>query len=644
MQDPTQTARHTIAPYLLLGIVALYLFLAWPALRGPFIFDDFPNLGVLSKFGDIDSWRKLGQFLAEARGFPGRPLAMLSFLPQQADWPDNPFPFKLVNLALHLINAGLIFVLLRRVARIALPDHAKAAAIIAGLSATLWLVHPMQISTVMLVVQRMTLLSTLFVLLGLLAYVHGLTSQYLSAGRRAAWLTGGIVLGTGLSVLCKENGVLLPLYAWVLDATLLRADVANLPARLRQLRRLLLFPALALLAAYFAYLMRDPFAALPTRDFTLAERLMTQPRMIFDYLTDIVLPRYAQYGIYHDDLVASRGLLQPWTTLAAIVGLVAALALAFWQRQRRPLLAFAILWYLGGHALEAGPIPLELYFEHRNYLPLIGPLFAIVAGLASLPMDTPRRAGSLVLGLWLLASLFASALYAQVWSNEDKLTYFWASRHPASVRSQAAFASRLFDTGMMDGARQILADASKLRPKEVGLDLSSAMVSCRMRTLTAKDVDALRLRLSQATWSHFAVETMSSLRTQASAGECAPVLGETQWLGLSEALLGNPAFQADGYALGQLHYQRHTLAASHGDLDTALKELDEVAKYDPDPEIPRLKAKYLVEAGVPEMAIETLRDYDASRRPLLRRLLVDDAAINREAIAAINARAATPAK
>jgi len=160
----------TRALWLLALPVLAFFVLAWPAVHGPFVFDDFPNLAALAKTGAVDSWRALGIYLSESRYFPGRPLAMLSFLPQQASWPGDPLPFKVVNLLLHGANALLLWALLRRVtAAVMTPDRSR---LVAALAAVAWLVHPMQLSTVFLVVQRMTLLATFFVLLGLLAYVQ----------------------------------------------------------------------------------------------------------------------------------------------------------------------------------------------------------------------------------------------------------------------------------------------------------------------------------------------------------------------------------------------------------------------------------------------------------------------------------------
>ena len=634
-----QQHQHQPAWLLLLlsAAVLLTAFIAavWPALHGPFMFDDFPNLAALAKVGDVATWRDLGIYLSENRGFPGRPLAMLSFLPQQGDWPGNPFPFKLVNLLLHLANAGLVFCLARVLVVRAFPALAGATAL-AALIASAWLIHPMQLSAVLLVVQRMTLLSTMFVLLGLLAYVRGLCSTASSVPRRAAWMSGGIVACGVLGVLCKESAVLLPVYAWVIDRTLLNAQREALPPRLKWLRRFLLWLPTLLVCAYLVYQLRDAFAPIVNREFTVAERALSQPRILWDYLGNLAFPRYGQFGLFHDDVVASKGLLSPWTTLPALIGVLGALGFALSQTRRRPLAAFAILWFIGGHALESSTIPLELYFDHRNYLPLAGPIFSAVVGLATTPSARIRGIGSLALAAWLLASLLATVLYAQVWTSSDRATYFWAEAHPSSVRAQTSYAQRLDESGLTLPARDVMAAALLRRPDDVGLDVGLALLDCRIGSLTPAQVAQLREKLSRASWSLFAYQTMGALQALAANHQCA-ALTPAAWTSLSDALLSNPAYLAEPGARGNLHYQRHLMAVARGDLDNALSELDETRKYEPDPEIVRLQAKYLADAGLRDEAIRRLRAYDPSTRPLLRRILVDDAAINAAAIRAIEA-------
>ena len=170
----------------------------WPGSRGVDLRRDLSHRGV---------------------GSPGRPISYLSFLLQSGSWPHDPLAFKLVNIALHVANGALVYAVVART--LALLGRADAA-VLGDQPAAAWLVHPIQVSTVLYVVQRMTELAALFCLGGMLAYLRGRVlarSGRVDAGY--AWMSAGLALGTPLAILAKENGALLPVYIAVIELTLL---------------------------------------------------------------------------------------------------------------------------------------------------------------------------------------------------------------------------------------------------------------------------------------------------------------------------------------------------------------------------------------------------------------------------------------
>ena len=426
-----------------IACTALY----WPALHGPFLFDDFPNLAALTSIDHLSSWRDLGIYLSQPREFPGRPIAMLSFLLQRSDWPASPFPFKLVNLGLHLGCGGLVFLLTRRLSQsLSLqsntPPHPGQHELASVLAAAAWLLNPMELSGVVLVVQRMTLLMAFFVLLGLIAYARGVQRQDLPIMRRSAWLVTGLGLCTVMSFLSKENGILLPIYALVLDATVLRAFVRRLPSSLQWLRRLLIWPAVLFVLAYLLHAGFIAWGQQHNREFSLDERLLTEPRVLANYIVNTFFPRFGVYGLYHDDFSVSHSLASPPTTALCATLLVAVVVAAYTSRKRQPLLALGILWYLGGQLIESSTLMLELYFEHRNYVPLIGVMMAIGIGMTRLRLPAWRKFASLAYGTWLIACCLATALSARVYASENLLATAWAEQQPDSVRAQIYLADR----------------------------------------------------------------------------------------------------------------------------------------------------------------------------------------------------------
>lgn len=627
----------------LLGLTTTLLVCAllyWPTMHGPFLFDDLPNLASLDSIEHLSSWRDVGVYLSQPRNLPGRPVAMLSFLLQKASWPDQPFPFRLVNIGIHLFNGLLVFALARRISRHWLSRQAMTGSLenrawlVAWLTAAAWLLNPIQLSGVVLVVQRMTLLMAMFMLLGLLAYVQALLATERPAWRRGAWMALGLGACMALAFLSKENGILLPVYALVLDVTLLRADVQRLPPTLAWMRRLLIWPVTLFVIAYLVWTLPNEWGHASTRDFTVGERLLTEPRILFDYLGKIFLPRFGLYGLYHDGYVVSRDLLSPWTTLPALLALIGALAAALAGLRRWPLFALAVLWYLGGQLLESSTVMLELYFEHRNYMPLVGPLFALALFVVRQPGGQQQRLLYLVSGLWLLACCITTALSARVYASEDRLALVWASAQPDSVRAQTYLTDRLYKHGQPATALQVLDKASQGHPNDISLAIDRVLLKCVQSQLTQADIDRLNALLRTASFRQSQLENMEALRTVAAQGTC-PVLTSDAWLGIADALLSNPEYRNNGMAAGFIHYQKHYWAVTQGNLGMAIRELDLTYQNDPDANVPRLQAKYLVSAHLYDRAITVLRGTDYTRLPLLRRLLVDDRAINEAEIVEI---------
>jgi hypothetical protein len=622
-------------------IVVLFICSAiyWPALRGPFLFDDFPNLSALTSIDHVSSWRDLGIYLSQPRDFPGRPLAMLSFLLQKEDWPGSPFPFKLVNLGLHLSCGCLVFLLTRNLSQSFVADseatpRAGTHDLAALLASTAWLLNPMALSGVVLVVQRMTLLMALFILLGLLAYVRGIRNVNLPPLRRAIWISTGLGLCTTLSFLSKENGILLPVYALVLDTTLLRTEVARLPRSLQWLRRLIIWPVTLFLGGYLLRAGFNAWGQSGSHDFTLGERLLTEPRVLFTYVGNTLLPRFGVYGLYHDDFTVSHSLLSPFSTALCIALLVAVAVAGFVSTTRRPLLALAILWYLAGHLIESSTVMLELYFEHRNYVPLIGVMMAIGIGITRVHVPANRKLIQLGYGTWVFACCLATALSARVYASENLLATAWAQEQPGSARAQIYLAGLLTQNGHLDQALRIVSTAQERHPQNAGLAVNRIFLLCKMGALRTSDMDELDRMLRTAPFDRAAFENMQTLRELAFSKHC-PALDDARWKNSADMLLSNPAYGSNGVANGSIHYQKHLWAVQHGDLNMAIGELDAAYLADPDPNIPRLQAKYLVSAGLQDQAVAILRGTDTRRLPLLRRVLVNDKAINDATIADI---------
>ena len=359
---------------LLLLLVVTYLIYR-PGITGGLLLDDFWNLRAIGENGGITSFDSFRQFVFNNNSGPtGRPVSMASFLIDGQNWPPYVPSFKYTNILIHLLS-GVTLCWFALLLSQALNLKANQSSWFALAVAGIWLLHPLNISTVLYVVQRMTQLMTLFALAALVCYLSG--RRLLDSNPfRAAILLGLCLFPFGLlSVLSKENGALLLLLIVVMEFTIFQERSREGVFKLWFYAGVL-FPLLIVIG-YLIYSAPENLALYDIRSFSLSERLLTETRILVTYLSKILLPNITGDGLYHDDLLVSTSLLQPVTTLFSFALLLGIFCSAFYFRRTQPVYAFAVFWFFTMHILESSYVPLELYFEHRNYMAMIGPLFAV---------------------------------------------------------------------------------------------------------------------------------------------------------------------------------------------------------------------------------------------------------------------------
>ena len=603
-------------PWLGLATIALVTWIAYrPGLSGGFLFDDFVNLDALGNSGPVNNWRTFWRFLTSGSADPtGRPLALLSFLIDAHDWPADPASFLRTNVLLHLCNGGLLFALLRRLGRALDANNARSDAA-ALLAAGLWLLHPLFVSTTLYIVQREAMLPATFTLLGLLAYHKGRMRFADSDGRSGAlWMFGGIGLGTLLAMLCKANGILLPLLAWVIEATVYRQgdSVGGLGAtakqRLLRIKALLLvLPSLCLIAfvARFLLLWNAPMDARP---WTVAQRILTEPRVLVDYLYLLVVPRSLSTGLYNDDYVVSQGLWQPASTLPALLLIAGLIALGFSTRRRAPALAAALLFFFAGHLLESSAIPLELYFEHRNYLPAML-LFWPFARSVCMWKVSPWLRIATASGLLALCAV-TTWQRTELWGKPEQLAALWAKQNPVSSRAQATAAITNLHAGRQAQALAQLTPLWRQRPYDLQIAFNAIDAACATRGLTVDDKHALAEALRHTPKGQLLIyQWVGNAIDVAASGQChgLALTDVESWI---DAALQNPAInnahirgQDVEPLLAQVALQKHQP-------DIALQHFDRALTAFPKPDVAARQASMLADNGYYEQALAHLDTYE----------------------------------
>lgn len=513
---------------------ALACVLYGPGLTGPFVFDDSINFApLLSWTRGLATWQSV--VLENPSGPLGRPLSMLTFLASASINGLDPLYFKLFNLCLHLICGALGFVLLRWALRRDRELAPRAEAIAAALTA-IWLLHPLHVSTVLYAVQRMAQLSTLFALASILIYVHA--RERLESDRQLSWRSGLMLFVAFpatllLGMFSKENAAVAPILCLVLELAYFNRRTGTLRGVMAFHTLFVAIPGLLLLAS----LVLSPDRLLggyETRDFTLFQRLLSQPRAMVDYLGMCFYPRGGRMGVFTDDFVVSTGLLTPPTTLLSIVLLAVISVGAATVRRSRPYVFAGWFFFLGAHAIESGILPLDLYYEHRNYLPSLGVLLALgglVGALASRPPYTRWIGIAACAATVTICALLSLVTKDQVrtWKSKEALVEQALIHHPTSVRAmQARITARInkADYSSAMALLQAMADTPDPRNRVIA---SIDMFSVKCLQGNASDKALLEAASSNArdrlTVSE--VQAVAFLIQVSRANRCAPVSNRT---------------------------------------------------------------------------------------------------------------------
>lgn len=452
--------QRLFTAFLLLIALTATLLVYRPGLSGAFMFDDSPNIAKNQAIAistlNFDSLKRAAY--SSDSGPLGRPVSMASFAINYYYTGLNPYYFKLTNLFIHLANGIGLFMLaslLLDFCRRHIQPELTATHItwISLTTVSAWLLHPFNLTSVLYIVQRMSSLSTLFCICGLVLFVWGRIRLYESRGGIFAILAS-LVLFTPLATLSKETGALLPLFMLVAEFTLFNFRCRDAIARRWLIALYSLSVALPALAA-LVYLVLHPewvIAGYQVRDFNLVQRVMTEARVVWFYLKQIVLPSTSAMGMFHDDMAISRSLTQPLSTLPALLGIVALPLASFTLRKRAPLLAFGILFYFAGQLLESTVFPLEIAHEHRNYLPMFGIVLVLFYYMLhpAHPDTLNIRRGLALLLIGLFA--FGTLTRAQQWANPYDFSEAEVRHHPESPRANDEMGNLIANTQTSDAA------------------------------------------------------------------------------------------------------------------------------------------------------------------------------------------------
>ncbi len=457
------------------------------SLAVPFAYDDFANFVYAPWAHAI---RLDAQLIANAaHAFPfGRWLANLSFALNHLAGGQNPTGYHIVNLVFHVGSALFVYALALEILR--RREHLAATRTrIAGLTALLFSVHPVHTQAVTYVVQRMTSMGGFFAFAALWLYMRARRPE---VRRPWAWAAAS-ACSAYLALSCKETYVTLPLLALLMEWLF----VPGFADRIRARRTLAVGGAAALLAVgalLFARYWPVIVAEQARFGLSVGERLLSQGRVVLHYMSLLALPLPSRLHVDYD-WAASRGWLDPPTTLVGVVSVVFLIWSALLARKRTPMFTFAALWFLAALAVEQTILPIDLAFEHRLYMPSFGPLLLAAVGIerAAVGVDgkrrffQPRRLARPAAAVAVLLLAWATHARNEVWRDPVRLFADDGGGARTQARTLLTLADAQLAAGRPIDAEQTLRRVLAIEPQNVGAVVNLATVAWRKGDLAGAE-------------------------------------------------------------------------------------------------------------------------------------------------------------
>lgn len=599
---PTNTksiSRFFPIPILLVGLIAWVAALYYKGLFGPFMFDDqllFPSTQIAEpNFQNI-----MRALSTHGSGLFGRPIPILTFILNYDLLGSDPFGYKLINLTIHLFNTVLVFILGYLIFKATIrPTSGRltSPAVLALLTATVWAIHPIQVSTVLYVFQRMMLLSTFFTVCALICYVHTRTQS--SSNTYKALL---LFLVFPILQLCalasKENGALIPIYILLLELAVFRFKYLNSREAIIGKLFILLCVLLPIILAVFYFFTHMPqvMEGYNGRDFNLIERLRTESVALVFYLKLMILPNISEMSLFHDGFPIYRELSSYVLGSALILALLVSIGVISLKIAR--ILSIGIGIFFIAHLLESTFIPLELVFEHRNYFALFGMCLICVWLLSLLRDKFPNKPiGAIAIALTILSLSAMTFSRSLEWSDEFVFNTIAVENKPESARAIKALVTAYTNVRNFDKAQQILSVAKTRFPEKTSLDLSQLILNCLSGTSSTEEIISTGKKLESRSLRQEIPPTFATFLRVWHDGLCEDISIETLNSLLTIAV-NNPEKRMPQIFKSHLWHTHYQTSSILGDHEAAYASLTQSKNESPDhPELLAALAHLQIERG-----------------------------------------------
>ncbi|MBC8433840.1 MAG: hypothetical protein H8D96_18165 [Desulfobacterales bacterium] len=365
---PSQHQKRVIFAFVSLFIIIFAIY--GNTFQVPFHFDDYVHITHNKKLHitelTLENIKKTFTHYNSPHSIY-RPVAYFSFALNYFFGRDNVTGYHLVNISIHLTSSFFLFLFIFNTLKLpAIKEKCDSNAYLISLLATvMWASNPVQTQAVTYIVQRMASMAGMFYIIAMYLYLKGRTSN-----RAYAQIIFFVLCSVAalLALGSKENALMLPLSLIFYDLMLIQSiSKENIK------KNLMFFLLCVLIVVGFGFIATygkplSPFAAYKIRPFSLTERVLTESRIIVFYISLLLYPMTARLNLTHD-ITISYSLFNPLSTIFSILFIGSIIAVALFLAKKRPLISFSLIFFFLNHIVESTILPLELIYEHRNYLP-----------------------------------------------------------------------------------------------------------------------------------------------------------------------------------------------------------------------------------------------------------------------------------
>jgi tetratricopeptide (TPR) repeat protein len=422
-----------------------------------------------------------------------RKIAYLTFYLNQLISSFDPANYRLVNIVIHIMNSLLVYLLAYKTIMLIfknrpgyiIDEHKKVgndvykekAFYVALLSSIIFALHPINTNAVTYIVQRMASLATFFVLLSLLFYIFSIESNSRLRAITFYFLSGvSIVAG----IFSKENTLLAIPLIMLYDFIILSRN--NKSGFYKRVFVISVIGITSITISFYLLQLHQAFIEI-IRGFvnfnepilqkgwtatdvywTPLQHILTEFRVVVKYLLLIIFPNPNLMVFDWWSYPLSKGLFEPISTILSMGLIFLMISASIILRKKLPLFSFAILWYLIGISLESFiALGSDLYFEHRNYLPISGLIIGLV-GQATLLFNRNIKIKFFLVTLILVALILGSLTIVRnsVWKDSITLWTDTIKKDPSNIRAIMALGNTYFNINDLNNAEKYYLRAIKL--------------------------------------------------------------------------------------------------------------------------------------------------------------------------------------